>query len=60
MLWSFVWKGIALWKAAQNNQKFWFIAILVINTVGVMEIIYLLFFLKKDRYFDQIIKKVKK
>ena len=42
--WSIIWKGIALWKASRNNQWGWFIAILLINTVGILEIIYLLGF----------------
>lgn len=43
-LWSLFWKGLALWRAAQNKQKGWFIALLVINTAGILEIVYLLFF----------------
>jgi hypothetical protein len=40
-LWSLFWKGLALWRAGRNNQKYWFIAILVLNTVGILEMIYL-------------------
>lgn len=43
ILWSSVWKGLALWHAARRNEKWWFIALLVINTVGILEICYLLF-----------------
>jgi uncharacterized membrane protein YccC len=39
--WSIVWKGLALWRAARLRQLGWYIALLVINTVGVFEIIYL-------------------
>lgn len=46
-LWELVWKGFALWKASQNKQRNWFIAILVINTIGILPIIYLKFFQKK-------------
>ena len=45
--WSLPWKGVALWKAARNGQSAWFIAILVINTLALLEIIYLVFFQKK-------------
>lgn len=48
IVWSYVWKGIALWKSSRNNQKFWFIAILIINSVGILEIVYLGFF-QKDK-----------
>ena len=41
-LWSLVWKGLALWRAAQLKQKGWFIALLIINTAGILDIIYLL------------------
>lgn len=44
--WSVVWKGIALWKAAKDNQKNWFISLLVLNTVGILEIAYLLYYAK--------------
>jgi len=40
-VWSLVWKGLALWKSAGLRQKYWFIAILVVNTLGILEIIYL-------------------
>lgn len=40
-------KGIALWKAARNKQLYWFIALIVVNSVGVLPLIYLLFFQRK-------------
>jgi methionyl-tRNA synthetase len=46
--WSLVWKGIGLWFAARNYQKYWFIAILILNTLGVLEIIYLIWF-RRDK-----------
>jgi methionyl-tRNA synthetase len=45
--WSIVWKGLALWRAAKNGHKGWFIALLVINTLGILEIVYLLSFGKE-------------
>ncbi len=41
-LWSLVWKGLALWKSAQKGDKIWFVIMLVVNTLGILEIIYLL------------------
>ncbi|MDD2420887.1 MAG: DUF5652 family protein [Heliobacteriaceae bacterium] len=49
VLWSLVWKGFALWHSARNDQRGWFVALLVINTVGLLEIIYLAFFRRKTR-----------
>lgn len=46
-LWSLAWKGLALWRAVKQNQRNWFIALLVLNTVGILEITYLYFFSKK-------------
>jgi hypothetical protein len=56
LIWSLLWKGLALWNAAKNNQRNWFIAILIVNMVGILEIIYLFRFAKKrmvlsDLYF---------
>jgi len=45
-IWTLVWKGFALWKAAKNEQKKWFIVFLLINTFGILEIIYLFYFSK--------------
>jgi len=45
--WSLAWKGAALWKAARNNQLYWFAALMVINTVGILEIVYIYVFAKK-------------
>jgi len=40
IVWSITWKGLALWKAAKLNQKVWFIILLVVNTAGILEIIF--------------------
>lgn len=49
LLWSLVWKGLALWKAGRNNQLGWFVALLVVNTLGLLEIFYLLVYHYKPR-----------
>lgn len=41
-LWEFIWKMIALWRSARNNQAVWFICIAVFNTIGILPIIYIL------------------
>ncbi len=41
-VWEMIWKGMALWRSAQSKQAAWFVAILIINTVGVLPIFYLL------------------
>jgi len=47
-IWSLFWKGLALWRAGRNNQKYWFIALLVLNTMGIFEMIYV-FWIGKTR-----------
>ena len=47
LAWTLPWKGVALWKVAKNSQKKWFIALLVLNTFALLEIIYIFYFTKK-------------
>lgn len=47
-VWEMIWKGMALWKAARNGQQLWFIALLVINSLGILPILYLRFFSLKE------------
>ena len=47
--WSLAWKGVALWRAARRNDLWWFIALLVINTLGILEIIYIVFFSERSK-----------
>lgn len=46
--WTIVLKGFALWHSARNYQKRWFIVLLIVNTFGILEIIYLAWF-RKDK-----------
>ncbi|MCR4326392.1 MAG: DUF5652 family protein [Candidatus Roizmanbacteria bacterium] len=48
-LWELVWKSMALWRAARNNQLYWFIALLLLNTLGILPILYLYVFSKKGK-----------
>lgn len=34
-------KGLALWRAARNNSKAWFVVLLLVNTLGLLEILYI-------------------
>ncbi|MEK7169379.1 MAG: DUF5652 family protein [Patescibacteria group bacterium] len=47
LIWTLPWKGVALWKAARRSDRNWFIALLIINTVGILEIAYIFFFSKR-------------
>lgn len=45
--WSLLWKALALWHSARGSQIVWYIVLCIVNTAGVLEIIYLLFFRRK-------------
>ncbi|MBN1376846.1 hypothetical protein JW949_00775 [Candidatus Woesearchaeota archaeon] len=49
MIWSGVWKAIALWKSARNSHLAWFIVLLLVNTVGLLEILYIYIFSKNNK-----------
>jgi len=45
--WTLVWKGLALWRAAGLRQKYWFIILLFVNTLGILDIIYIFLVVRK-------------
>lgn len=47
LVWSIVWKGLALWKSARTDSRVWFVVFLVVNTLGILEILYLYVFSDK-------------
>ncbi|OGG21791.1 hypothetical protein A3D03_01435 [Candidatus Gottesmanbacteria bacterium RIFCSPHIGHO2_02_FULL_40_13] len=60
-VWDIIWKGIGLWKAARNGQKYWFIAMLLINSAGILPILYIKFFQKKRfAWISDVLDKIKK
>lgn len=54
--WTMIWKAIALWRAAHSNQRNWFIIMLVLgmDTLGILEIVYLFAFAKKRLKLEDI------
>jgi len=58
LLWTLPWKGVALWKAARNEHKWWFIALLILNTMAILEIIYIFFFSGKKGIVEKKEEKV--
>ncbi|RLJ06861.1 MAG: hypothetical protein DRP16_04520 [Candidatus Aenigmatarchaeota archaeon] len=48
IIWETVWKGVGLWKSGRNKQIKWFVAIFLLNTIGILPIVYLKFFQKKQ------------
>jgi len=48
LIWSLIWKGLALWRAARRKESAWFVVLLIVNTVGILEIFYYFFITKSD------------
>lgn len=57
LIWSLTWKLLALWKSARKGSIFWFIILGVVNTVGILEMLYIFVFSKMN--FENKIEKVK-
>ena len=43
IVWSMMWTGFGTWRAARLGEKKWFIAMLVLNAVGILPMLYLWF-----------------
>lgn len=54
-IWTIPWKGMALWRSAKKGDRIWFIVLLILNTLAILEILYIFVFSKKDDQ-SQIIK----
>lgn len=48
VVWTLPWKGVALWKAAQKKDVPWFVALMLVNTLGLLEILYIFVFNKME------------
>lgn len=48
LLWSLLWKGLALWRAARRGETAWYVVLLIINTIGILEIVYYFLVAKSD------------
>lgn len=49
VIWTLVWKGMALWKAARRGENVWFVVLLIVNTLGILDILYIYVFTKKTK-----------
>ena len=54
IVWSIAWKGLALWKSARAGSKVWFVVLLIVNTIGILDILYLYVFSKKSSSAQEI------
>ena len=44
LIWTIIWKAFALWKSARKGSKVWFVVLLVVNTISLLEILYIYVF----------------
>lgn len=58
VIWTIVWKLLALWKAARNKHLAWFVIIGILNTIGILPILYIYIFSKLKKSKEK--KEVKK
>lgn len=54
IVWALFWKGLALWKSARNGQKWWYVAILIVNSLGILPIIYLIIDKRKESKQEKV------
>jgi hypothetical protein len=60
LIWSLFWKGFALWTAAGKKHLIWFVLILVINSLGLLEIAYIVYLNKWDIDNGKVLKMLEK
>ncbi len=60
LTWSLLWKGIALWQSATRRHLVWFMILLVINTLGILEILYIFYLNRWDLDQGRLLKYLEK
>lgn len=44
LIWTIIWKAVASWKAARKGHLLWFVVFFIVNTAGILPMIYIFFF----------------
>ena len=60
LIWSIFWKGMALWKSANKKHLVWFVILMTVNTMGLLEIAYVFFLHRWDIDNGKILKFIEK
>ena len=47
-IWALPWKVYSVWLAVKRDQKKWYVALLLLNTVGILELYYIFKVAKKS------------
>jgi len=50
LFWEGLWKAFAMWRAARNGNVLMYVLILVLNTAGILPILYLIFSRRPPRH----------
>jgi type IV secretory pathway TrbD component len=53
LLWVLPWKGYALWLSARKGHKVWFVALLILNTLAILEILYIFIFSRDKKIIPE-------
>ncbi len=48
LFWTLPWKAWALWLSARRGDFWWFFAILILNTLAILDIIYIFLIAKQS------------
>jgi len=48
LAWTLPWKIAALWRAAKRGEKVWFIVLLVVNSLAILDILYIYVFSRRS------------
>lgn len=60
IVWSLFWKLAGMWKAARKAHPVWFIVLFLVNTIGILEILYIYIFSEMKNIKDFREKNLKK
>lgn len=41
LVWSLYWKGRSMWLSAKHGDRIWFIILLLVNSMGILDMIYI-------------------
>lgn len=54
LVWTLVWKGAALWKAGRSGSRTWFVVLFLINTLGILDILYIFWFSRVNKVSSNV------
>jgi Family of unknown function (DUF5652) len=49
-IWTLFWKAMSLWKSARAGHRVWFVIFMIVNTAGILEILYLFVFTRTKKH----------